>query len=252
VARTYALRRRPSRRDALNAQVRLPQAAEEQERIERERFQRLNAIKENLTYSDKLAQTICERVSEGALLTVLLRENDMPTMRRCNQWLKEHAEFQALMDMSKNDRLNIFEEEVIEIADDMNDFKTVIKNGKEKRVADPDMVARAKLRIEVRFKHLKSGRPQRWGDVSTLITKSDDPNSAANLSQEELEKRIGSPRSVSQTEASGTLYEISPSTGCLIGMAISARRRALVVSSVLEIADFHSAGDLLSWLLARN
>jgi hypothetical protein len=170
---------------------RVNEKRQEQERIEHERFQRLNAIKENLTYSDKSAQTICERVSAGEVLTVLLRENDMPTMRRCNQWLKEHAEFQALMDMSKNDRLNIFEEEVIEIADDMkNDFKTVIKNGKEKRVADPDMVARAKLRIEVRFKHLKSGRPQRWGDVSTLITKSDDPNSAENLSAEELEKRI--------------------------------------------------------------
>jgi hypothetical protein len=170
---------------------RVNEKRQEQERIEQERFLRLNAIKENLTYSDKLAQTICERVSAGELLTVLCREDDMPTMRRCNQWLKERAEFQALMDMSKNDRLNIFEEEVIEIADDMkDDFKTVIKNGKEKRVADPDMVARAKLRIEVRFKHLKSGRPQRWGDVSTLITKSDDPNDAANLSAEELEKRI--------------------------------------------------------------
>jgi hypothetical protein len=170
---------------------RLNEKREEQDRIERERFQRLNAIKENLTYSDKLAQTICERISAGELLTVLCREDAMPTMRRCNQWLKEYSEFAALMDMSKNDRLNIFEEEVIEIADDMkNDFKTVIKNGKEKRIVDPEVIARAKLRIEVRFRHLKSGRPQRWGDVSTLITKSDDPNDAANLSAEELEKRI--------------------------------------------------------------
>jgi hypothetical protein len=170
---------------------RINEKREEQDRIERERTARLNAIKENLTYSDRLAQTICERISAGELLTVLCREDDMPTMRNCNTWLKEHAEFQALMDMAKNDRLNIFEEEVIEIADDMkNDFKTVIKNGKEKRVADPDMVARARLRIEVRWKCLKSGRPQKWGDVSTLITKSDDPNDATNLSQEELEKRI--------------------------------------------------------------
>jgi hypothetical protein len=97
------------------------------------------------------------------------------------------------MDMAKNDRLSIFEEDTVFIADSMkDDFKTVIKNGKEKRVADPEMVARAKLRIEVRFKHLKAGRPQKqkWGDVSTLITKSDDPNDAANLSAEELEKRI--------------------------------------------------------------
>jgi hypothetical protein len=80
-----------------------------------------------------LAQEICERISAGELLTVICREDDMPTMRRCNQWLKEVSEFQTLMDMSKSDRLTIFEEEVIEIADDMkNDFKTVIKNGKEK------------------------------------------------------------------------------------------------------------------------
>jgi hypothetical protein len=164
---------------------------EEQDRIERERFARLKTIKENLEFSDALAQTICERVSAGELLTVLCREDDMPTMRRCNQWLKERSEFQALMDMAKNDRLSIFEEEVIEIADDMkNDFKTVIKNGKEKRIADPEVIARAKLRVEVRFRYLKAGRPQKWGDVQTLITKSDDPNSASNLSDLELERRL--------------------------------------------------------------
>jgi hypothetical protein len=71
-----------------------------------------------------------------------------------------------------------------------NDFRTVIKNGKEKRVVDPEVIARAKLRIEVRFRHLKSGKPLRWGDVATLITKSDDPNDVSNLSIEELEKRL--------------------------------------------------------------
>jgi hypothetical protein len=164
---------------------------EAQERIERERFEKLKAIKENLEYSDKLAEEICSRVASGELLTIICREDDMPTMRRCNTWLKERYEFQALMDMSKNDRLSIFEEEVIEIADDLkSDFKIVIKNGKEKRVVDPEVISRAKLRIEVRFRHLKSGKPSKWGDVQTLITKSDDPNDVSNLSTDELEKQI--------------------------------------------------------------
>jgi hypothetical protein len=168
---------------------RLEKKRQEQERIERERYQRLNAIKEALPYSDTLAQEICERVSAGELLTVMCREDHMPTMRRCNQWLKEFPEFQDLMEMSKHDRLTIFEEDVIAIADDMkNDFKTVIKNGKEKRIVDPEVIARAKLRIEVRVKHRKAGRPQKWGDVNTLITKSDDPFDASNLSAEELGK----------------------------------------------------------------
>jgi hypothetical protein len=170
---------------------RLEKKRQAQERIERERLARLTAIKEALPYSDAVAQEICERVSAGELLTIICREDDMPTTRRCNQWLKERYEFQALMDMSKNDRLSIFEEEVIEIADDLkNDFKIVIKNGKEKRVVDPEVIARAKLRIEVRFRHLKSGKPSKWGDVQTLITKSDDPNDVSNLSTDELEKQI--------------------------------------------------------------
>jgi hypothetical protein len=42
----------------------------------------------------------------------------------------------------------------------------------------------------VRFRHLKAGRPQKWGDVSTLVTKSEDSMDAANLSTEELERRL--------------------------------------------------------------
>jgi hypothetical protein len=96
-----------------------------------------------------------------------------------------------LYDASLQDRLAIFEEQVIQIADDMShDFRTVIKNGKEKRVPDPDMVARARLRIEVRFKHLKALKPQRWGDVSTLNVKNQDDFETSNLSAEELEKEI--------------------------------------------------------------
>ena len=52
------------------------------------------------------------------------------------------------------------------------------------------MVARARLRIEVRFKHLKAGRPQKWGDVSTLNVKSANEFDTSNLSAEELEAQI--------------------------------------------------------------
>ena len=81
----------------------------------------------------------------------------------------------------------MFEEEVIKIADDMSrDFKTV----KEKRVPDPEQVARAKLRIDVRFRHLKAMRPQRWGDVATLITKDGDGFDTSALDTESLEREI--------------------------------------------------------------
>ena len=162
-----------------------------QERIEQERHAARNAVKGVMVYSEAAAQEICERISVGELLIDICEMDNMPTMRRCNQWLKENIDFQALYRESINDRLSIFEEQVLKIADDMkNDFKTIVKNGKERRVHDPDVIARAKLRIEVRFKHLRAMRPERWAEQSTLNLKQDDGFDPANMSAIELEQSI--------------------------------------------------------------
>jgi hypothetical protein len=175
-------------------------AGEEQLRLKAEleikaqrtaRTKEQNKLKESLPYSDQLAQEICERIAVGELLINICDDEHLPTMRRTNQWLREHTEFQQLYQSAINDRLSVFEEQVIQIADDMRrDFKTVVKNGLEKRVPDPEMVARARIRIEVRFRHLKAGRPQKWGDSSTLTVKNADPFDTANISAEELERQI--------------------------------------------------------------
>jgi hypothetical protein len=164
----------------------------EQERLEQERAARRNAIKAAIAYSEALATEICERVSVGELVIDICDDEHTPTMRRCNQWMKENIEFAALFKESINDRLNVFEEEVLKIADCVkHDFKTITKNGKERRVLDPDVIARAKLRIDVRFKWLRAMRPQKWGEMSTLTVKNEDDSfDPASMTQAELEKVI--------------------------------------------------------------
>jgi hypothetical protein len=163
----------------------------EQERIAKERVARLHAIKKAIPYSESLAVEICERITVGELLLDICDDENMPTMRRCNQWLKEHSDFAALFKDSINDRLNVFEEAVIRIADDMKqDFKTIVKNGKERRVLDPDVIARAKLRIDVRFRHLRAMRPERWSEQSTLNVKQSDPLDLDQMTTEELAAKI--------------------------------------------------------------
>ena len=163
----------------------------EQRKAEALRQAEIAKRKDALEYTDELAQKICEKIAIGQLLINICDEEDLPSMRRCHQWLRENAEFNTLYKSAIDDRLNVFEEEVIKIADDMSrDFKTVIKNGQEKRVHDPEMVARAKLRIDVRFRHLKALRPQRWGDVSTLNVKDGDGDRFDSMSREALEEEI--------------------------------------------------------------
>jgi hypothetical protein len=142
-----------------------------------------------IPYSEALAIKICERIAVGELLLDICEDAHLPTMRRCNQWLKENSDFAALYKESINDRLSVFEEQVIKIADDMkSDWRTIVKNGKERRIVDPDVIMRSKLRIEVRFRHLKALRPERWGETSTLITKSGDDISDMPLA--EIEKKL--------------------------------------------------------------
>ena len=75
----------------------------EQELIAKERAARLHAIKNAIPYSETIATEICERVSVGELLLDICDDENMPTMRRCNQWLKEHSDFAALFKDSINE-----------------------------------------------------------------------------------------------------------------------------------------------------
>jgi hypothetical protein len=181
--------------EKLQAEQRKKRAEEERLKAEadaraQKEFEETLPLRNQLPYSDELAQEICERVSAGELLIDICNELHMPTVRRANQWMRESPEFNTLFKESILDRLGIFEEQVIQIADDMSkDFKTITRNGKQIRVVDADVIARAKLRVDVRFKHLKAGKPQKWGDTTTLVTKNEgeDP---ADLSNEELERRL--------------------------------------------------------------
>jgi hypothetical protein len=181
--------------EALQAQKKIDAANERdrkarEDEINRELRKEQIKIQDKIAYTEDLATEICERISAGELLINICNDSHMPTVKRCNQWLKQNHDFMAIYKDSLNDRLSIFEEEVIKIADDAQlDLKEITKSGKTVKVQDAEVIARAKLRVEVRFRHLKAGRPGKWGDSTTLITKSDE-ETIADMSLVDLEKVI--------------------------------------------------------------
>jgi hypothetical protein len=178
--------------DALKAEREKRKLIKEQEQARlKERLKLLQQRKDALEYSDPLATEICERIASGELLTVICLDESMPTVRRCNQWLRDHGEFAALYQAALSDRLSIFEEQIIQIPDEAaRDFDEVKSKGSVRRILDPGKLTAAKLRVEVRRLHLKAGKPQKWGDSTTLITKSDDAFDPAGMNAEELERQI--------------------------------------------------------------
>ena len=158
---------------------------------EEQRRKLIAKTKELLPFSEPLAIEICERVSSGELLINICADEHLPTVRRTLQWIKESPEFAAVYRDSISDRLTIFEEEVIKIADDAaRDFREVVRNGRTQRVLDGDAIARAKLRVEVRFRHLKAFKPSLWGEQSTLNVKQSDATDIDNMTSAELARKI--------------------------------------------------------------
>ena len=154
-------------------------------------FKREQERKDAIPYSEPLAAEICKRISAGEFLIIICKDEDMPTERIVVQWKKEHSDFKALYDEAIRDRLDIFEDQIVTIADDGSaDIRTVTKGNKTTKVLDGEVISRAKLRVEVRKAHLKAYRPERWAEQSTLNVNNNDGDNPANMSMEELEKKL--------------------------------------------------------------
>jgi hypothetical protein len=155
----------------------------------RARFEAEQLRKDTIPFTESLATEICNRVASGEFLTKICQDEDMPTMRNVTEWKKRYQGFKALLDEAIIDRLAIFEDELVTIADESeNDFKLVKKSGKQVKVLDAEVISRAKLRVDVRKAHLKAYRPERWGEQSTLNVNNYDATDPDNMSDEELEK----------------------------------------------------------------
>jgi hypothetical protein len=166
---------------------------QERLRIERERLERTKQRKDGLAYSEQLASENCALLSAGGLLTVILLDENLPSVKRCHEWLREHSEFKLLFEQSLQDRLEIFSEQLIQIPDEAaRDFDVVTTKGITRRVLDPAKITAAKLCVEVRRIHLVAGKPQKWGSSTTIISKSEDGFDPANLSADALESEIAS------------------------------------------------------------
>jgi hypothetical protein len=161
-----------------------------EEKEQKRKAEELLQRKDSMPYGFQVAERVCMRVSAGELLIYICMDDDMPTARRVIQWTKTRPEFLQACRIARDDRLDIFEEQIVAIADNTrNDWRVVERKNTQSLVPNGEAIARSKLQIDVRLRHLRAGRPTVWGETSTLITKS-DARDIELLSDEELQQKI--------------------------------------------------------------
>lgn len=117
------------------------------------------------TFSQEVADKICERIAEGETLSEICRAEGMPARRTVYDWLKENEDFAKAMDIARDLGADAIAEEALSIADTTEEGVQIEIGDdggtKEKR---GDMLGHRKLRVETRLKLLAKWHPKKYGD----------------------------------------------------------------------------------------
>lgn len=113
---------------------------------------------------------VCGWLRQGYTLRQIGALQNMPAKTTIIQWLGEHEEFQDQYARAREVHAMLMEDEIQEIADDSrNDWiEREGKDGATEVVVNPEVVARARVRIDSRKWLMSKMAPKRYGDRVAL------------------------------------------------------------------------------------
>lgn len=127
------------------------------------------------TFSQKVADEIVERLSDGEPLRQICRSEGMPAWRTVYGWMDADKEFAARIARGRELGEEAIAQECLRIADTpLVGTKTTTKaSGVE--TTETDMIEHRRLQIDTRLKLLAKWNPKKWGDKVAIGGASDLP-----------------------------------------------------------------------------
>ncbi|WP_162651562.1 hypothetical protein [Lentilitoribacter sp. Alg239-R112] len=106
-------------------------------------------------YSQETADYICEKLCEGESLRAICLPDDMPNRSTVFRWLSLHDDFSNQYARAKEEQAEALADDIIAIADQYDTAKDIL---------EPDLIQRAKLRIDSRKWVASKLKPKKYGD----------------------------------------------------------------------------------------
>jgi hypothetical protein len=150
----------PAPRDIIDVSISVPSREGEKTDMPAER-PKLGAPS---TYSQGVAEEICERVAAGEPVRVICRTAGMPSRATIYRWLIEHPDFERAYAAAMQCRIEDMADECLEIADDgSRDTKLDESGDVPSIVVDQEVIARTKIRLAERHWWLACMAPRKYG-----------------------------------------------------------------------------------------
>lgn len=126
------------------------------------------------TFTQEIADEICNRLSEGEPLRQICRDEHMPAWRTVYDWIKADSEFAAHIAYARDLGFDAIAEEALEIANTPLVGEETEESNDGFKVKRGDMLGHRKLQIETRLKLLAKWSRKKYGEhIATELTGAD-------------------------------------------------------------------------------
>lgn len=125
------------------------------------------------SFTQELADAICNRLTEGESLRSICNDDSMPAMSSVMRWLSDsvNVAFREQYAHAREMQADVLADEIIAIADDGTRDTVIDGDGVAK--TDHDVIARSRLRVDARKWYAGKLRPKKYGDSQSIELGSD-------------------------------------------------------------------------------
>ncbi len=117
------------------------------------------------TFTQELADKICEELALGKSMRTVCAEEDMPVMSTVFKWLRENKEFSEQYARAKQESSDAMAEEILDISDNgVNDWMEREYGETTAWVTNGEALQRSKLRVDTRKWLMAKMKPKKYGE----------------------------------------------------------------------------------------
>lgn len=139
------------------------------------------------TFSQEVADAICERIAEGESLRSICSADEMPNKATVFRWLVEYPDFATKYAHAREAQADVLVDEIVAIADTPQlGVKTKTNEKGEIETTEGDMIEHRRLQISARQWMAEKLRPKKYGPKLEI----DQRTTVTDLTDEQLNARI--------------------------------------------------------------
>lgn len=116
-------------------------------------------------YNEDITSELCSRIVQGESLRTICKDEGMPSVATVFVWLGKHQEFVEQYAIARQQQMESFAEEIIDIADNgSNDWMSVNDPDNPGFRVNGEAIQRARLRVDTRKWLMSKLVPKKYGD----------------------------------------------------------------------------------------